>query len=334
MKVFENNKLGHMELENRIGVPAMCTYMVNTKDGVGNLHHVAHYDILAKGRLAFIIQEATAVNAHGYINAQCLGIFTPRQRQILKEIVDCVHAYGVNIGIQLNHAGIKNGFGNQKYGPMDSDDVIGMREEDINATIVNFEFASRWARELGYDFIEIHAAHGYLINQFLSPLTNQRSDIYGQDRTLLLRRIMEGCRDNFEGDIVVRISAEEYETNGLHIEDMKPVVETIEEAGATAISVSSGGLQTSAIPSYPLYQIPYAKRIRAMSKLPVMGVGLITKEKEIEEILQSEACDYVLLGRKMLRDPYFLLKWKDRLHLLKEEDIGPCLYRGIHNAND
>ncbi|MFR5080720.1 MAG: hypothetical protein ACLTDX_23085 [[Clostridium] innocuum] len=169
MKVFEKNKLGHMELSNRIGVPAMCTYMVKTKDGVGNLHHVAHYDTLAKGRPAFIVQEATAVNAHGYINDACLGIFTPRQRQILKDIVDCVHAYGVNIGIQLNHAGMKNTFGNQKYGPMEQGDVISLDEDGINELIVNFEFASRWARELGYDFVEVHAAHGYLINQFLSP---------------------------------------------------------------------------------------------------------------------------------------------------------------------
>ena len=330
MKVFEKNKLGHMELSNRIGVPAMCTYMVKTKDGVGNLHHVAHYDPLAKGRPAFIVQEATAVNAHGYINDECLGIFTPRQRQILKEIVDCVHAYGVNIGIQLNHAGMKNTFGNQKYGPMEQGDVISLDEDGINELIVNFEFASRWARELGYDFVEVHAAHGYLINQFLSPLTNQRSDAYGQDRTLLLRRIVEGCRDNFEGDIVVRISAEEYEAGGLHPEDMKSTVQVIEEAGAAAISVSSGGLNTGAVHAYPLYQIPYAETIRTMTTLPVMGVGCITKESEISQILQEERCDYVLLGRKLLRDPFFLLKWQDELGLLREEEIGQCLYRGIH----
>lgn len=330
MKVFEKNKLGHMELSNRIGVPAMCTYMVKTKDGVGNLHHVAHYDTLAKGRPAFIVQEATAVNAHGYINEECLGIFTPRQRQILKDIVDCVHAYDVKIGIQLNHAGMKNSFGNQKYGPMDAEDVIGLDEAGINELIVNFEFASRWARELGYDFVEVHAAHGYLINQFLSPLTNQRSDAYGEDRTLLLRRIVEGCRDNFEGDVIVRISAEEYETGGLHVQDMKPIVRVIEEAGATAISVSSGGLNTSPVEVSPMYQIPYAESIRSMTSLPVMGVGLITRESEIEQILQEEHCDYVLLGRKLLRDPFFLLKWRDSCHQLSEEEIGQCLYRGIH----
>lgn len=330
MKVFEHNKLGHMELSNRIGVPAMCTYIVETKDGVGNLHHVAHYDTLAKGRPAFIVQEATAVNAHGYINAECLGIFTPRQRQILKDIVDCVHAYGVKIGIQLNHAGMKNSFGNQKYGPMDRDDVIGLDEAGIEEIIVNFEFASRWARELGYDFVEVHAAHGYLINQFLSPLTNQRSDAYGEDRTLLLRRITEGCRDNFEGDVIVRISAEEYEAQGLHVDDMQPVVQAIEEAGAVAISVSSGGLNSSVIEAYPMYQIPYAKKIRSMTSLPVMGVGLITKEAEIEQLLMEESCDYVLLGRKLLRDPFFLLKWLDHVHMLHEDEIGQCLYRGIH----
>lgn len=332
MKTFEKAMLGQLELPNRIGVPPMCTYLVTTKDGVGNLQHVAHYATLAKGKVGFITQEATAVNANGFIDNRCLGIYTPRQRQILKDIVDVVHEQGVKIGIQLNHAGIKNTFGNQKYGPMDAEDVIGLDEEAIEQIIVNFEFASRWARELGYDFVEVHAAHGYLINQFLSPLTNQRQDAYGKDKTLFMRRIIEGCKENFEGEVVVRISAEEYEDGGLHVEDMEDIVKVIEEAKATAISVSSGGLNTCKIPTFPMYQIPLAKKIKAMSKLPVMGVGLITKEEEIDKILAEEDCDFVLLGRKLLRDPFFLLKWRDRLGMLSEAEIGDCLYRGIHQG--
>ena len=330
MKVFEKTTLGSMHLENRIGVPAMCTYMVSTKDGVGNLKHVAHYATLAKGKPGFIVQEATSVNANGYIDQQCLGIFTPRQRQILQEIVQIVHAYDVKLGVQLNHAGMKNQFGNQKFGPMDKDDVIGLSEEAIQEILINFEFASKWARELGYDFVEVHAAHGYLINQFLSPLCNQRDDAYGQDRTLFLRQVINACKENFEKDVIVRISAEEYEAQGLHIEDMKEVVRVIEEAGATAISVSSGGLNKTPIESYPLYQIPLAKRIKEYSKLPVMGVGLITKEEEIEQIIQEESCDYVLLGRKLLRDPFFLLKWRERTEGVSEEELGACMYRAIH----
>lgn len=330
MKAFEKTTLGQMEIHNRIGIPAMCTYMVKTKDGVGDLHHVAHYEMLAKGRPGFIVQEATAVNASGYIDNRCLGIYNARQRQILKSIVDVVHDYDVKIGVQLNHAGRKNAFGNQKVGVMAEEDVVALDEQAIREIIVNFEFASKWARELGYDFVEVHAAHGYLINQFLSPLTNQREDEYGEDRTLFLRNVIQACKENFEKDVIVRISAEEYEEDGLHVKDMKEIVRVIEEAGATAISVSSGGLNTKPIITHPLYQIPYAKEVRSYTKLPVMGVGLITKEEEIDRILRNEDCDYVLLGRKMMRDPFFLLRWRENLGMISEEELGDCLYRAVH----
>lgn len=330
MKVFEPTTLGKLTLNNRIGIPAMCTYMVKTHDGVGDMQHVAHYATLAKGRPAFIVQEATAINANAYISDRCLGIFMPRQRQILKEIVDAVHAYDVKLGIQLNHAGMKNRFGNQKYGPVEHGDIKALSEADIQEIMVNFSFAGKWARELGYDFVEVHAAHGYLINQFMSPLTNTRTDAYGKDRLLFLRQAIEACKEGFEKDVIVRISAEEYEADGLHIKDMEPVVRCIEDAQAVAISVSSGGLNKQAIPVSPLYQIPYAREIKKMSKLPVMGVGLIRKEDEIKSILENQDCDIVLMGRKLLRDPYFLLKWQDKLGELKEEIVGECMYRAIH----
>ena len=330
MKLFEPATLGELTLHNRVGVPAMCTYMVTSNDGVGDLRHIAHYATLAKGQPAFIVQEATAINANAFIDANCLGIYTPRQRQVLKQIVDVVHSYHVKIGIQLNHAGFKNRFGNQKYGPMDQQDVKGLTKEEIHEILINFSFASKWAREMGYDFVEIHGAHGYLINQFLSPLTNQREDAYGKDRTLFLRQVIASCKEGFERDVIVRISAEEYEENGLHIDDMKPIVQCIEDAGASAISVSSGGLNKRSIKSFPMYQIPFAKSIRAYSKLPIMGVGCITKTCEIEQILNDESCDFVLVGRKMVRDPNFLLCYQDQLGLLQEEQVGECMYRAIH----
>ncbi|MEG0958993.1 MAG: tRNA-dihydrouridine synthase [Erysipelotrichaceae bacterium] len=330
MKVFEKNKMGTLELENRIGVPPMCTYLCRTQDGVASDDHIAHYTTLAKGKPAFIIQEATAVNAFGYIDNQCLGIYTPRQKEALKRIVDQVHAQGVKFGIQLNHAGMKNQFGNQKYSAMSQSDVVGLNIEQIDQIIKDFEYAAISARDLKYDFIEIHAAHGYLINQFLSPLTNQRSDEY-QNRMLLLKRICEACIRSFEGTLIVRLSVEEYEEAGLHKEDFVSIVKELEAIGVHAISVSSGGLNKSQINSYPLYQIPLATYIKQQVNIPVMGVGLITSEEEIEDILNKEQCDIVLLGRKLVRDPYFLLKWKDRLNELKMEDIGEVLYRSIHN---
>lgn len=329
MKVFEKMMIGKTQINNRIGVPPMCTYLCDTMDGVANDFHLAHYTTLAKGQPGFIIQEATAVNKYGHITDKCLGIYTPRQREALKRIVEQVHKCGVKIGIQLNHAGMKNTFGNEKYSAMSHDDVIALKEEQILEIIKDFEFACIWARDLGYDFVEIHAAHGYLINQFLSPLTNQRSDAYG-DRTKLLYDLVDASLRSYEGDVIVRISAEEYEAGGLHPNDFIEITQKLEAMGVAAISVSSGGLNTSRIKSYPMYQIPYAKTIHDALTIPVMGVGLITREQEIESILNNDECDIVLLGRKLERDPYFLLKWRDTLGELTMDDVGECLYRSIH----
>lgn len=329
MNVFEKMKIGNVEINNRIGVPPMCNYLCLTRDGVANEDHIAHYTTLARGKPGFIIQEATAVNKNGHISAQCLGIYTPRQKEALKRIVEQVHKHDVRIGIQLNHAGMKNEFGNERFSAMSKEGVTGLSQEAISAIIKDFEYACISARDLKYDFVEIHAAHGYLINQFLSPLTNHRSDLY-QDRTLLLNQIVDVAIQSFEGPIIVRLSVEEYEEKGLHMCDFKNIVKDLEERGVSAISVSSGGLNTQKIKVFPLYQMELAKFVHEQVNIPVMGVGLITERDEIEKILDEGQCDIVLLGRKLLRDPYFLLTWQDSLHILKPEDIGDTLYSGIH----
>lgn len=333
MNVFEEVTIGNLTVHNRIGVPPMCTYLCETHDGVANDFHTAHYTTLAMGQPGFITQEATAVNVHGHISQNCLGIYNPRQREMLKRIVDNVHHCGTKIGIQLNHAGFKNQFGNERFGPMDAAGVIGLNLEQIQAIVRDFEYAAMWARELNYDFIEIHGAHGYLINQFLSPLSNQRDDPYGQNRTLLLEQITEVCVKMFEGCVGVRLSVEEYEPNGLHMQDFPPIINRLKVLGAAMISVSSGGLNQSPVYSYPLYQLPYAKYLKEHTDLPIMGVGLITTEDEIERILEKRECDLVLLGRKLLRDPFFLLRWRDRLGTLTQEDVPEYLYRGIHTRS-
>lgn len=332
MQVFDHGVFGTMQVENRLGVPAMCTYKVESKDGVANDFHMAHYATLAMGKPGFIIQEATAVNEHGHISNRCLGIYTPRQQEALKRIVDNVHAYHVPIGIQLNHAGIKNEFGNQKVGPMDMPDkqIHGLSKAQIDGVIRDFTFACKWAKDIGYDFVEIHGAHGYLIHQFLSPLTNQRSDEYGQDRTLLLKRIVEAALSMFHGCVVVRLSVEDYEEHGLHPEDYVEIVQKLQDMGVHAISISSGGLNKTPPTVFPKYQIPYASYIKKHVTIPVMGVGLMYKKSDIVPVLEKEECDFVLLGRKMLRDPFFILKWKEELGILHKQDIDEYLYRGIH----
>ncbi|MGL5541268.1 MAG: tRNA-dihydrouridine synthase [Erysipelotrichaceae bacterium] len=329
MHALEPFTIQNVTFRNKIGMAPMCTYLVHTGDGVANEFHLAHYVTHAMGQLGFIIQEATAVNEHGYISEQCLGIYNERQVSKLKEIVSLVHKTGCKMGIQLNHSGMKNRYGNQKVGPMDAEDVVGLSQEQIKKIVLDFERAAYNAHKAGYDFVEIHGAHGYLINQFLSPLTNQRADEYGQDRTLFLKEVIQAVISGFGDNVWLRLSMEEYEAAGLHLEQMVEIAKLAQSLGVKAIDASSGGLQKEAIHAYPLYQVPYATAAKAALHIPVLCVGLIQEVEQIEHILEQEQADLVLLGRKLLRDPFFVAQM---VHTHKLEDhytLPTYLKRGL-----
>ncbi|MGL5977811.1 MAG: NADPH dehydrogenase [Erysipelotrichaceae bacterium] len=329
MNVFQSLDIANLMIRNRIGVPAMCTYLVDTKDGVANEYHLAHYMNLALGQVGCIIQEATAVNEHGHISANCLGIYNERQVSKLKEIVQAVHKMGSVIGVQLNHSGMKNEFGNQRFSPVDAHDVLGLTSEQIDAIVYDFEKAAYNAYKAGYDFVEIHAAHGYLINQFLSPLINTRSDAYGADRTLFLRKVIAAVKLGFGERVWIRISAEEYEPSGLHLNDMIALCRTLEMEGIQLIDVSSGGLNTKPIDSFPLYQVGFAHAIKQAVSIPVACVGLITTVEQAETIIMEGKADLVLMGRKLLRDPLYLTQTIKSLGLLDRYKVPRYLKRGL-----
>lgn len=330
-KVFEPMAFKRMKIANRVGVAPMCTYMCLKKDGTAEDFHLTHYTTFAMGHPGFIIQEATSVNESGYISDYCLGIHQPRQREALKRVIDSVHGYPVKFGIQLNHAGAKSmKAGCRKISA--SALVEGVEEAtlaDINKVVSDFESAAKWARQLGYDFVEVHSAHGYLINQFLSPLTNKRTDAYGKDKGLLLQQVVEAVLKEFEGPVFVRLSGDEYAEGGRHIEDTMETVKRLDRLGVSLINMSSGGVASVAMNLYPMYQVHLATQAKTVTGLPLATAGLITEREQIADIIDNEKADVVLLGRLITRDPFFLMKWMYDLGLITKENTPNYLYRSL-----
>lgn len=330
MKTFEPLTFKKMTIANRIGVAPMCTYMCKKKDGVAEDFHLAHYTTFALGQPGFIIQEATAVNENGYISDYDLGIYHPRQREALKHIVESVHAHNVKMGVQLAHAGAKSKRSNVRIvAPSAVDGAEEMSVQDIEKVIFDFEAAAKWARIIGYDFVEVHGAHGYLINQFLSPLTNHRTDEYGEDKQLLLKKVVTVVLKEFDGPVFVRLSGTEYHEDGRTIEDTQETVKMLAKMGVSVINMSSGGVVAANIPLGPKYQVPLATAAKQVCSIPVATAGLITEREHIRSIIDNEEADLVLLGRLALRDPFFILKWKYEENLLSKEDVPNYMYRSL-----
>lgn len=327
-----------MEISNRIGIPPMCTYSVETNDGVAGDFHLAHYLTMAMGLPGFIIQEATAVAPEGRISDCDLGIYNKQQQKALKRVVDSVHHYHPNVkmGIQIGHSGRKATMTEMtpvapSAIPFQNGDVIPyeLKTEEVDALVRKFADAANAAQEIGYDFVEIHGAHGYLINQFLSLLTNKREDAYGKDRFLFVEKVVKACRSVLQIPLFIRLSVEEYAEGALHLEDYKEIVRKLEVLGVDFFDVSTGGLAPANIPLAPGYQVVYATAIKEQVNVPVSCVGLIDNYDQVSEIISQKKADIVLLGRKYLRDPFCLLKWKKSIGKLNPKELPVYLYRGI-----
>lgn len=302
-----------MELKNRIAMSPMCMYSCLARDGQVTDWHKIHYPTRAVGQVALIMVEATAVTEQGRISTEDLGIWSDGHIEGLRELVRLVHGQGAKIGIQLAHAGRKA----RLDGPIVAPSAIpfpGMKTPEamspaqIRQTVDAFAAAAERAKAAGFDCIEIHAAHGYLINQFLSPLANRREDEYGgtpDNRYRFLKEIIAAVRSVWPGPMFVRISAEEYDPDGNHIEDYVRFANWMKADGVDLIDCSSGSVVPAEIKLFPGYQVPYAERIRHAVGIPTGAVGLITDPSHAEEILQQGRADLIFLGRELLRDPYW-----------------------------
>ncbi|RYY57608.1 MAG: NADPH dehydrogenase NamA [Chitinophagaceae bacterium] len=330
--LFSELEIKSVRFKNRIVVSPMCQY--SSVDGFLTDWHLVHLGSRAIGGAALVIQEATAVSPEGRISYGDAGIWKDEHIPFLKKITSFIHEHGSVAGIQLSHAGRKastdfpwNGGGQLIAGenswlpvapsavPFKEGDrpPLALDAEGIKQVIGDFRDAAKRALAAGYQVIEIHAAHGYLINQFLSPTSNKRTDEYGgsfENRSRLLLEILEAVQEVWPADLplFVRISATEWVQDGWDLADSIKLAGILKDKGVDLIDSSSGGNSASQkIPVGPGYQVPLANEIREKTGIRTGAVGLITSATQAEEVLQQGKADMVFLAREMLRDPYFPL---------------------------
>lgn len=313
-KLFSPFEVKGVSLKNRIVMSPMCMYSCHNEDGMVEDWHRTHYTSRAVGQAGLIIVEATAVTPQGRISPQDLGIWSDDHVAGLKELTGLVKQHGSAMGIQLAHAGRKAVLEGEILAPSalafdeKSKTPKEMTKADIEETIEAFKKGAERAKAAGFDVIELHGAHGYLINEFLSPLSNERTDEYGgsaENRYRFLREIIEAVNTVWDGPLFVRISANDYSDGGMTPEDYIPFAKWMKEQGVDLIDVSSGAVVPARIRPYPGYQVKYAETIREGAKIATGAVGLITSGVQAEEIIQNERADLVLIGREFLRDPYW-----------------------------
>ncbi len=335
-QLFTPLTIRDITLNNRIVVSPMCQYSAH--DGMAGDWHLVHLGSRAVGGAGLIFTEATAVSPEGRISPADLGIWKDEHIEGLRRIVRFVRAQGSEIGIQLAHAGrkastrepwnggqlVKDG-GWQPEGPsaIRFDEGYGLPEPlsaaGIRKVVEDFTLAARRAMMTGFKAIEIHAAHGYLIHEFLSPLSNQREDEYGGSftgRVRLLTEIVDAIRSVWPAGypLFVRISATDWAEGGWSTEEAVQLAGLLKDRGVDVIDCSSGGLVPyQKIPVGPGYQVSFAQRIRSATGILTGAVGVITDPMQAESILVSGQADLVFMARQMLRDPYFPIHAADEL---------------------
>ncbi|MFA6970657.1 MAG: NADH:flavin oxidoreductase/NADH oxidase [Gallionella sp.] len=330
--LFEPLKLRDIVLSNRIGIPPMCQY--SAQDGMAADWHFVHYGSRAVGGAALMIVEATAVTPEGRISPGDLGIWDDRHIEPLARIVRFSQAQGCVTAIQLAHAGRKAsvGLGWQAQSTLSESEggwtVVApspvsfgedyvvpceLDEAAICQVIARFAAGASRALAAGFQAVEIHAAHGYLLHQFLSPLSNLRTDRYGgsfENRTRLVREVVAAVRAVWSErlPLLIRLSATDWVDGGWSADETVELCRGLKEMGVDLVDVSSAGLLPAAkIPAGPGFQTEFAARVRREAGVPTAAVGLITSPAQADHIIRSGQADMVLLGREMLRNPYWPL---------------------------
>ncbi len=331
--LFSPYKIRGVSLRNRIGVSPMCQY--SCTDGFATDWHLVHLGSRAVGGAGLVFVEATAVTADGRISPGDMGLWSDAHMEPLARCARFIESQHAVPAIQLAHAGRKAStaapwLGGHALNPEDggwkpiwgpsalafspkyqTPAALGVAQ--IGELVRSFGEAVKRSHAAGFRIVEIHAAHGYLLHEFLSPLSNQRTDAYGgsfENRTRFLREVIEASRKVWpeELPLFLRISATDWAENGWDLEQSVALARQVKSLGVDVIDCSSGGLVPGAkIPLSPGYQVPFAERIRKDSGLATAAVGLIREARQANEIIQSGKADLVLLAREMLRDPYWPL---------------------------
>jgi 2,4-dienoyl-CoA reductase-like NADH-dependent reductase (Old Yellow Enzyme family) len=330
MHLFQPLNLGNVTLRNRIAISPMCEY--SAVDGLPNDWHLVHLGSRAVGGAGLVFTEATAVSAEGRISPGDTGIWNEAQAEAWMRIAAFIHAQGAAAGIQLAHAGRKastdvpwrrgkpltaeqGGWTPVAPSALPFDDgyatPAALDAAGIAKVIADFSAATRRSLEAGFRVIEIHAAHGYLLHEFLSPLSNRRDDQYGgslANRARLLREVVAAVRLEWAAPapLVVRVSATDWAAGGWDIDECVELARWLKQDGVDLIDCSSGGnVPQVKIPLGPGYQVPFAARIRREAGIATGAVGLITEPEHANTIIERGDADLVLMARESLRDPYF-----------------------------
>lgn len=331
--LFTPLEIRGITLKNRLVVSPMCQY--SSEDGFANDWHLVHLGSRAVGGAALVLTEATAVSPEGRISPGDLGIWKDEHIPFLKRITDFIHQHGAVSGVQLAHAGHKAStqapWEGGKFIPIEdggwqnfssSEVILGdgkgkaeaLNIDGIQQVINDFKAATRRALEAGFKVIEIHAAHGYLIHEFLSPLINKRTDEYGgsfDNRIRLLLTLVDEVRAILPetNPLFVRISSTDWEEHGWTPEESVQLATILKDKGVDLIDCSSAGLTSPAnIPVGLGYQVPFAEKIKNETGIKTGAVGLIVTPEQADEIIKTGKADLVFLARELLRDPYFPLR--------------------------
>jgi 2,4-dienoyl-CoA reductase-like NADH-dependent reductase (Old Yellow Enzyme family) len=331
--LFSPITLRSLEIRNRLWTAPMCQYSVDLEDGVPTDWHLVNLGSFARGGAGLVMTEATAVSAEGRISPQDTGIWNDEQAEKWAGITAFIRSQGAVPAIQLAHAGRKASTFKPwatSHGTVPADQggwepvapsaiafegyatPRALEIDELPGIVDAFVQAGMRAIRAGFEVLEVHAAHGYLLHEFLSPLSNTRDDSYGgslENRARLLLEIVRALR-SAAGDIpiLVRFSATDWTEDGWDVEQTATVAAWAHEAGADFFDISTGGLVPAAIPLEPGYQVGFAERIGAVADVEVSAVGLITQARQAEEIVESGRADVVMMAREFLRDPHFPLR--------------------------
>jgi 2,4-dienoyl-CoA reductase-like NADH-dependent reductase (Old Yellow Enzyme family) len=322
-ELFTPLALRGVTLRNRIAMSPMCMYSAG-EDGIATDFHLAHLAARATGGVGLIITEATAVEARGRISTNDLGLWDDAQVEPLARVVRLCKSQGAMTCTQLAHAGRKAWTPTKGAGPFpsvapsaipfDADWVVPheLTRAELDAIISAYRAAAQRAVRADFDAIEVHAAHGYFLHQFLSPISNRRTDEYGgslENRARMLLRVVDTVRAVLPESqpLLVRLSSTDWIEGGLTLDDQVQVARWLKAHGVDLVDCSSGGSTPQLPPVGPGYQVPFAERIRREAGIATMAVGLITTPELAEEIVRNGRADVVAMGRELLRNPYWPL---------------------------
>lgn len=317
MKLFQEYKHDKITFKNHLVMAPMCMYSVDTHDGLLKPFHYAHYLSRALGQVGYIIVESTGVSPEGRISDECLGIYNNEQRDAFIPFVKAVQETGSKIGIQLNHAGRKSTATSDVTNCVAPSPIAfsadyrtptELSTEDVLNVFKQFKEAAQRADQAGFDAIEIHGAHGYLISQFMSPITNKRTDQF-KDPKVFLKTLVDEVLTTWPKEklITIRISYTDYEEDGYNLNDTIDMLSAIVDK-IDIVHVSSGGITDIRPPRiFPGYQVEAATTIKNTLNIPVITCGLITELDLVSDILENDRADLVAMGRNLLREPQWLL---------------------------